>query len=149
MINRQEKEVDPCAASSHVNFRYLNTPEKLQRMRNLAQVVHSKDKVIADLRKKVDSVMKAEGVMVDPSTHNDLLAIMSAQKDTGSGDTFRSIFWQHQLKAAKLSKKNGMRWHPAMIRWCLYLHHRSSGCYATLRNSGVITLPSERTLRDY
>ena len=149
MISRQEKEVDPCTASSHVNFRYLNTPEKLQRMRNLAQVVHSKDKVIADLRKKVDSVMKAEGVMVDPSTHNDLLAIMSAQKDTGSGDTFRSIFWQQQLKAAKLSKKNGMRWHPAMIRWCLYLHHRSSGCYATLRNSGVITLPSERTLRDY
>ena len=83
MISRQEKEVDPCTASSHVNFRYLNTPEKLQRMRNLAQVVHSKDKVIADLRKKVDSVMKAEGVMVDPSTHNDLLAIMSAQKDTG------------------------------------------------------------------
>lgn len=87
--------------------------------------------------------------MVDPSTHNDLLAIMSAQKDTGSGDTFRSIFWQQQLKAAKLSKKNGMHWHPAMIRWCLYLHHRSSSFYATLRNSRVITLPSERTLRDY
>ena len=36
-----------------------------------------------------------------------------------------------------------------MIRWCLYLHHKSSGCYATLRNSGVINLPSDRTLRDY
>ena len=123
MISRQEKEVDPYVASSHVNFRYLNTPEKLQRMRNLAQVIHSKDNVIADLRKKVDSIMKAEGVIVDPSTHNDLLAIMSAQKDTGSEDTFRSIFWQQQLKAAKLSKKNGMHWHPAMIRWCLYLQH--------------------------
>ena len=42
-----------------------------------------------------------------------------------------------------------MRWHPAMIRWCLYLHHKSSGCYSTLRNSGVLTLPSDRTLCDY
>ena len=39
-----------------------------------------------------------------------------------------------------------MRW---LIRWCLYLHHQSSGAYATLRNSGVITLPSEQTLGDY
>ena len=42
-----------------------------------------------------------------------------------------------------------MRWHPAIIRWCLYLHHKSSGSYTTLQNIGVLTLPSERTLRDY
>ena len=149
MLSRQEKDVDPCATSSHVNFRYLNTPEKLQRMRNLAQLIRAKDKTISDLRKKIDSILKADSVIVDESTHNDLLAIMSAQKDISSEENFRSIFWQQQLKAAKLRNKKSMRWHPAMIRWCLYLHHRSSGCYATLRDSGVITLPSERTLRDY
>lgn len=42
MMNRKEKEVDPCAASSHVNFRYV--PEKLKHMRNLAQAVHVNDK---------------------------------------------------------------------------------------------------------
>lgn len=36
-----------------------------------------------------------------------------------------------------------------MIRWCLYLHYRSSGAYDTLRQSGVLKLPSQRTLRDY
>ena len=41
-----------------------------------------------------------------------------------------------------------MKWHPAMIRWALYLHYKSSGCHKTLRNSGVIHLPSERTLCD-
>ena len=128
MLSRQKKEDDPCAANSHVNFRYLNfrylnTPEKLQCMRNLTQLVRAKDEIISDLQKKVDSVLRADSVMVDESTHNDLLAIMSAQKDVGSGENFSSIFWQQQLKAAKLKKKNGMRWHPAMIRWCLYLHH--------------------------
>ena len=32
---------------------------------------------------------------------------MSAQKDVGSGENFSSIFWQQQLKAAKLRKE----WH--------------------------------------
>ena len=36
-----------------------------------------------------------------------------------------------------------------IIRWCLYLHHKSSGCYSTLRNSGLLTLSSDCTLRDY
>ena len=72
MLSRQKKEDDPCAANNHVNFRYLNTPEKLQHMRNLAQLVRAKDKIISDLQKTVDSVLRADSVMVDESTHNDL-----------------------------------------------------------------------------
>ncbi len=36
-----------------------------------------------------------------------------------------------------------------MIKWALYLHHQSSGAYETLRSSGCVALPSQRTLRDY
>ena len=36
-----------------------------------------------------------------------------------------------------------------MIKWCLYLKHLSSIAYETLRESGCIVLPSQRTLRDY
>ena len=36
-----------------------------------------------------------------------------------------------------------------MMKWCLYLHHQSSKAYDTLRESGCIHLPSQRTLRDY
>lgn len=42
-----------------------------------------------------------------------------------------------------------MRWHPLVIKWCLYLQYRSSGAYEALRCSGIITLPSGRTLRYY
>lgn len=35
------------------------------------------------------------------------------------------------------------------IRWCLYIRHLSSSAYEVLRKSGVLTLPSQRTLRDY
>ena len=36
-----------------------------------------------------------------------------------------------------------------MIRRCLNLKLISSGAYGALRSSGVLVLPSERTLRDY
>ena len=36
-----------------------------------------------------------------------------------------------------------------MIKWCLSLKLLSSSCYNALRSSGLIKLPSERTLRDY
>ena len=61
----------------------------------------------------------------------------------------KSIFWQQQIKASLTKSKQGIWWHPAIIRWCLYLYHQSSGAYSTLSKSGVIALPSERTLRDY
>ena len=34
-----------------------------------------------------------------------------------------------------------------MIRWCIYLRHQSQSAYETLRQ--CISLPSQRTLRDY
>ena len=42
-----------------------------------------------------------------------------------------------------------MKWHPMMIRCCLYLRRQSGKAYDALRNSAVISLPSQRTLRDY
>ena len=41
-----------------------------------------------------------------------------------------------------------MTWHLLMTRWCIYLSHKSSGVYDLLR-SGIVSLPSARTLRDY
>ena len=36
-----------------------------------------------------------------------------------------------------------------MIKWCLHLKLRSSSTYDALRSSRCLTLPTERTLRDY
>ena len=64
-------------------------------------------------------------------------------------DSFQSVFWMQQMKALTTKSKTHIRWHPVIIRWALYLHYKSSGAYETLRKSGVISLPTARTLRDY
>ena len=44
-----------------------------------------------------------------------------------------------------------MRWHPTMIKWCLYIQyvrHKSAGAYKALRDSGCVAFLSQRTLCD-
>ena len=115
----------------------------------MATVIHTKDQQIARLSGRINKLVANQGIMVDQDTNNDLVSMMkecgeAVQKD--NTNPFMKIFWDQQLKAASLGSTRQIRWHPAIIRWCLYLHHRSSGCYKTLRNSGVFYLPTERTL---
>ena len=100
------------------------------------------------MQSQLEKSVQRDGVIVDDGISKDLVNIMQSSEGS-SEETFSSIFWKQQLQAAKAKSSKGIRWHPATIRWCLYLHHKSSGCYSTLRNSGVLHLPSDRTLRDY
>ena len=45
--------------------------------------------------------------------------------------------------------KYGVRDHPMIIRFCLSLAAKSPSCYEEIRNSGVLTLSSQRRLKDY
>ena len=60
---------------------------------------------------------------------------------------FQRLFWQQQAEAAGKSDPQAMRWHPFMIRWCIYLQYQSQSAYENIRQ--FISLPSQRTLRDY
>ena len=64
-------------------------------------------------------------------------------------DSFQKIVFEQQRKGASHKNSRSMRWHPVMIKWCLYLKHLLSKTYETLRNSRCIALPSQQTLRDY
>ena len=92
------------------------------------------------------------GVQLDEEAHKGLQQIMAAESKRMAEslpNSFQKLFWQQQNEAASKSSAKGMRWHPLMIKWCLYLRHRSSGAYDLLRESGCLKLPSQRTLRDY
>ena len=108
--------------------------------------------VISHLRQKLDKVMANDGVSLDDETSDDFLRIMEDEdqkmKEKYPEDSFKGIFWRQQKEAAQRSS-HGMRWHPLMIRWCIYLKHQSSKAYDTLRDSKCIHLPSQRILRDY
>nr|XP_006817317.1 PREDICTED: uncharacterized protein LOC102805426 [Saccoglossus kowalevskii] len=73
----------------------------------------------------------------------------SAVKKEYPEGTFQRLFWDQQMKALNCSNKRGMRYHSMFIKWCLNITLRSSAVYRTMKESGVLHLPSERTLADY
>lgn len=64
----------------------------------------------------------------DEATSTDLHKIMMEEDkqltESFPPESFRSLFWQQQRDALQ-SKSKGKRWHPLMIRWCLYIRHQS------------------------
>ena len=63
--------------------------------------------------------------------------------------SFARLFWEEQLKAARVKDPRQMRWHPLMIKWCLNLKLISSAAFHAVQSSGFLWLPSKRMLRDF
>ena len=63
--------------------------------------------------------------------------------------SFQNLFWMQQQKASAFTNACSMWWDTLIIGWCLYLKQPSSRAYEMLWESGWVTLPSQRTLRDY
>ena len=54
-----------------------------------------------------------------------------------------------QVAAGKAKSRQGIRWHPLFIRWCLSILISGPKTYDVIRDSEFFILPSRRTLRDY
>lgn len=142
------KDVTKAArASSHGNLRYMRMAQKSARLANLRKVVISQKRKIVALEKKIVNLIKSSGIEVDNSLHDELVTIMNSADASTYEYTLTTAFPEGSAATAK--DKRQIRWHPIMIRWCLALKLSSSAAYHTMRDTGFIRLPSERTLRYY
>jgi hypothetical protein len=114
-----------------------------------AELDHSK-REINKLKAKIEIIQEKEGVSVDENLDQDLQTIMEEKtseiEETYPAGSFLRLFWDQQLMALRSKERRQVRWHPMIIKWCLNLKFMSSRAYGALRS--VLSLPSERTLRD-
>ena len=105
------------------------------------------------MKEKLEEVLKTRSMPVEDDVSDDLHTIMESENSSILQEfpegSFARLFWKQQLDASSKKDKRRMRWDPLMVKWCLYLRHKSSGAYELLRDSGCVSLPSQRTLRDY
>ena len=143
----------PTKPSSHINYRYLSAPQLATRLQHTHHQIRVVSKQVARLQEKISRATEESGIVVDDDVHTGLRDIMHGEAPEiykkYQPDSFHHLFWKQQMDAASRHDARGMRWHPSMIRWCLFLRHKSSGTYEALRESGVLKLPAQRTLRDY
>ena len=152
---QKQKSLSPLSwesTNSHTNFSLLTTPEKKRRYTNLHIRLKSTEREVKRLKEVIDVANKKNGVLVNEDVHGDLESIMaemsSKVREENPMDSFRRVFWEHQLEALQKNDKRQIRWPPTIIKWCLHLKFISGGAYHALRSSFLV-LPSERTLRDY
>ena len=74
-VLRDTKE-DGSAASSHVNYQYLDTPTKLRKIRNLHSLVRKQSRQIKTLQEKISNHMQASGIRINSEAHNNLSDLM-------------------------------------------------------------------------
>ena len=141
--------------SSHTNYSHMATSELCSRLHNLHAKCRKTTKQLNCLKKRIEILCEEDevGIIVDDHTHNDLKSIIEENDNkvasSSGSDSFTRIFWDQQKQAAAVNNAKHMKWHPMMIKWCLYLRHLSGSAYDLLRGSGSLKLPSQRTLRDY
>ena len=140
-------------SQQNTNNCYLNTPQKKRKLEQLRVRASNAEKEVKKLQERIEQCAERNGVQIQPSLNDDFIHIMKENaahvEENFPEGSFRRLFREQQFRAAKTKDARQMRWHPCMIRWCLNLKLLSSAAYHSLRTSGFIKLPSERTLRDY
>ena len=102
---------------------------------------------------KMKSALENCSQKFNPELNNDLISIFSGT-DQQKIPPFMKLFWKEQQRYLKCSTSSTIRYHPIIIKYCLSLVAKSQSAYTDLRydsktGSGVLILPSSRTLRDY
>ena len=88
-----------------------------------------------------------QGVLLNEQESQDITVLMNdtegeVKKAFADPNSFQRLLWEQQRKYNNFKDKRGMRWHPMILRWCIYLKGKSSSTYDSLRNSGFINLPN-------
>lgn len=109
MHNRWDKQSKNASSgintTSHINDRYLNTPQKKAKIDALRNRVHIAEEEIKRLEEKVRK-LSTQGDEVDTDLEADLIDIMNENTDNirkqYAKGTFARLLWDEQLKAAAL-----------------------------------------------
>lgn len=141
-----EKAKDPLKPKAPLS---LVSPD---RIKTTLQSFRIENKCLLEENKKLQSIIEKSAVATTDSLDKDLKSIMS-NTDPKKVSPFMKFFWQEQQKYLQ-SSSTGVRYHPAVIRYCLSLAAKSSSFYEDIRynektGTGFLILPSQRRLRDY
>ena len=130
--HNQEQIQSKFVPSSHVNYRYLTSPQKKERLRRLHDHSRSLQKKLVRHQEHIAALAAKEGVHLDIEMTDDLHLITEEENSfvvkSYLENSFQRIFWIQQREASCRSSQ-GMHWHLVMIKWCLYLCHQSSKAY--------------------
>ena len=144
---------DNTSSISHTNYSHLTSAEKDARLKNLHDSLKVATRKLSTLEGKIKRIMETQAIHLEGNDNSDISSIVShvtpLVEKIYPPNTPQRIFWDQQILFNSVKNPRQIKWHPFMIRFALNLKYLSTSAYKALRLSGVIHLPSERTLSDY
>ena len=135
----------------------LSSSEKAEKLHELAKAKKSLQRKVNRLEEKIRQMkntakrlIEMEGEKMTSQDSCDMASMLQENRseiESFPVDSFQRILFEQQMQFNQLKNKASMRWHPAVIRWCLYIKSKSTKAYDGLRS--CLALPSKRTLYDY
>ena len=146
LVNSVKRKLEPCSLKAPIR---ATSVERLQStviyQRGTIKATTLRCKQLEEQIERMNVLLQKQSVEIDKGLSNDLINIISKQ---GKTTPFMELFWQQQKKLFTCSAR-GARFHPAIIRFALSIAIKSPSAYEELRQSGIIRLPSRRTLSSY
>ncbi|XP_071855159.1 uncharacterized protein [Apostichopus japonicus] len=128
----------------------LSKPELINKVSHLQTEIQLSRNRQERLKSTIRDLVEKESVTIDSE---ELLKVIKCnEKELESilpANTHCALLWEQQKKALQSKSSKGMRWHPAIIKWAIALHSKSSSAYDILRDSGFLILPHPSTLHMY
>ena len=156
--NKRKNERVSRSDETFFNYDALDSPSKLYKLKQLCKENRALNEKVFALEEHVERLERSARSMIDRESANlsllgtiEIDDMVKEMKDELQSsfvkDSFQDIFFREQVKYNKLRDKRNMRWHPIIIRWCLYIKSKSAKAYEGIK--AFLALPSERTLYDY
>ena len=156
--SRQKRKNDNIENDEKSQFNLLNSHQKFEKYDALSKQNLELNRKIYKLEETIEFLQREARKVIDRDSVNlnlddnivicdmidDLQNEMLSSFEKGS---FQEIFFNEQIKYNRLKDKRSMRWHPVIIRWCLFIKNKSAKAYDGMR--AFLPLPSTRTLFDY
>lgn len=144
-IDDERRKLTRQIKNSNTPAKKIAPTSKTDPKRLVLALEHKCEGLQADME-RLQKEIQNNGVYLDRELSSDFEHIM---KNAGENITpFMRMFWDQQTELRGVSA-HARKYHPMLIRFCLSLHAKSATAYEELRSSNIMTLPSQRTLRDY
>ena len=105
---RQRSPGRHTSTTSKTNYRYLNTPEKLQRHKKLKLQSRRAERRLSDCK-----AVAGQRSVLEPVIHNDVERIMEEHtteiRENYPEDSFIPLLWEQQLNALKTKEKHQLQ----------------------------------------
>lgn len=125
--------------------KYLTEEQKLKKLQEQRTELDKANKKMKRLQERMQQIIKEESIKIEQSLSDSLTEILKNSDISPA----QSIFLQQQVKASQQKNASSMRWHPTILRFALSLHLTSPTAYELVKQTGMLFLPSSRTLFDY